>query len=148
MDGLVKFQIHFRQRYFKTIIAPKLLDYYNKKISYDEYKKINCFKQRCINCGSWYVTTLLILCLNCKSRRCLDCPNEKCCYGTMLVVDTWGQRALCYDNHKVPFVYKIVRWYKRKYFKNHTIPNLWLLYENEMKIKYHPNNIHKFIHFN
>ena len=54
---------------------------------------------------------------------------------------------LFYNQFKLKEAFKIVQWYKRKYFINITLPRLWLAYEELMKTKYHPNKLCEFMQF-
>lgn len=153
LKQIILIQKFYKKRYFNKVCLPILLNYYNLKINFNQYneliKKNKCFGNQCLRCNSWYFTHVIYLCLNCYKRKCYDCSDfrKNCCYGTIAFFLNNGHKRLHYSTKKLFNVIKIQLWYKKIYFRNITIPKLWLMYENMIKIKYHPDNIINFINF-
>ena len=89
------------------------------------------------------MTHTIFLCFNCNKQYCYDCSirASQCCLGFVISYIKDGGCGLNYNKCKLDKIIKIQKWYKRVYFKKITIPKLWNIFEELMKIKYHPDNI-------
>jgi hypothetical protein len=150
IQQIIKIQKFYKHRYFSKICLPILLNYYFKKITVEEFYnqsiKLKIFKNKCLHCNSYYMTHTIFICLNCYKRRCFDCSDsfDECCFGTTVNFHNDGTHTLYYSLLKKIKTRKIQLWYKKIYFRNITIPKLWIMYENAIKIKYHPDNFANF----